>query len=163
MAPVLNSLLEKRVSFCSSLKALSTDTSYIKIGVCCQKLSTLELNFHYWLSSHCIDFKCPTVAKWSTSSLAAIKNHRCASKSGCSYMFFFSLRTSAERVRELFMPLWWKLRPRVNKWVIILYDRLESLPVVLLLMSPPTYCSANLSTFSLISWKFEVSWLSKCM
>ena len=53
MAPALNSLLEKWVSFCSSLKALSTDTSFIKIGFCYQKLSTLEFNFHYQLSSHC--------------------------------------------------------------------------------------------------------------
>ena len=50
---VLNSLLEKRVSFCSSLKALSTDTSFIKIRFCCQKLLTLEFNFHCRLSSHC--------------------------------------------------------------------------------------------------------------
>ena len=57
MAPVLNSLLEKGVSFCSSLKALSTDTSFIKIGVCCQKLLTLEFNFHYRLSSHCVFFE----------------------------------------------------------------------------------------------------------
>ena len=49
----LNSLLEKRVSFCSSLKALSTDTSFIKIGFCCQKLSTPEFNYHYRISSHC--------------------------------------------------------------------------------------------------------------
>ena len=46
-APVLNSMLEKRVSFRSSFRALSTDTSFIKIGVCYQKLSTLEFNFHY--------------------------------------------------------------------------------------------------------------------
>ena len=42
----------KRISFCSCLKALSTDTSFIKIGVCQQKLLALELNFHYWFSSH---------------------------------------------------------------------------------------------------------------
>ena len=39
----------KRVSFCSSFKALLIDTSFIKIGVCYhmyQKLSTLEFNFH---------------------------------------------------------------------------------------------------------------------
>ena len=52
--PVVNSLLEKRISFCSSLKTLSTDTSFIKIEVCCQKLSTVEFNLHYWLSSHYI-------------------------------------------------------------------------------------------------------------
>ena len=51
---ILNSLLEKRVWFCSSFKALSTDTSFIKVGVCYQKLSTLECDFHYWLSSHCV-------------------------------------------------------------------------------------------------------------
>ena len=54
MAPLLNNLLEKRISFCSSFKTLSTDTSFIKIGVCYQKLSTLEGNFHYQLSSHCV-------------------------------------------------------------------------------------------------------------
>ena len=53
-APVLNSLLAKRVSFCSSFNALCTDTSFIKIGVCYQKLLTLEFNFHYRLSSHCV-------------------------------------------------------------------------------------------------------------
>ena len=42
----------KRVSFCSSFKALPTATSFIKIGVCQQKLSTLEYDFHYWFSSH---------------------------------------------------------------------------------------------------------------
>ena len=47
-------LAGKRVSFCSSLKAVSTDTSFIKIGVCCQKWLTLEFNFHYRLSSHCV-------------------------------------------------------------------------------------------------------------
>ena len=44
--------LTKRISFCGSFKALSTDTSFIKIGVCYQKLSTLECNFHSRLSSH---------------------------------------------------------------------------------------------------------------
>ena len=52
--PVLNSLLEKRISFCSSFKALSTDSSFIKIGNYYHKLSILELNFHYRLSSHCL-------------------------------------------------------------------------------------------------------------
>ena len=33
-----------------------------------------------------VHFKCPTVGKWTTSSLAAIKNHR---KSGCSYADLF--------------------------------------------------------------------------
>ena len=46
----------KKLSFCSSLKALSTDTSFVKIGVCCQKLLAIEFNFHYWLSSHCVYF-----------------------------------------------------------------------------------------------------------
>jgi len=63
MAPVLNRLLEKRVPFCSSLKALSTDTSFIKIGVCQQKLSTLEFNFYYRLSSHW-----GHLTKWNTIS-----------------------------------------------------------------------------------------------
>ena len=39
-------LAGKRVSFCSSFKVLSTDTTFIKIGVCYQKLLTLEMNFH---------------------------------------------------------------------------------------------------------------------
>ena len=47
----------KRVSFCSAFKALSTDTSFIKIGVCQQKLSTLEFNFYYRFSSHCLNYK----------------------------------------------------------------------------------------------------------
>ena len=38
-------------------KALSTDNSFhFKIGVCYQKLSTLEFNFHYQLSIHCERF-----------------------------------------------------------------------------------------------------------
>ena len=41
--------LTKRVSFCSSFRALSTDTSLIEIGVCYQKLSTLEFIFPYQL------------------------------------------------------------------------------------------------------------------
>ena len=44
--------LTKRAPFCSSLKALSIDTSFSKIGVCQQKLSTLEFYFRYRLSSH---------------------------------------------------------------------------------------------------------------
>ena len=39
-----------------------------------------------------VHFKCPTVGKWSTtgtSSLAAVENHRCPSKSGCSYVGLF--------------------------------------------------------------------------
>ena len=47
---MLNSLLEKGISFCSSFRALSTGTSFVKIGVCYQKVSTTELNFHYRLS-----------------------------------------------------------------------------------------------------------------
>ena len=43
-----NSLLKKGGSVCSTFKALSSDTSFIKIG---QKLSTLEFNFRYRLSS----------------------------------------------------------------------------------------------------------------
>jgi len=48
----------------SALKSLSTDTSFIKIGVCCQKLSILEFNFHYRLSSHCDQNNCPGFALW---------------------------------------------------------------------------------------------------
>ena len=40
-----------------------------------------------------VHFKCPTVGKWSTSSLTAIENHCCP---GYSYV---GLRTSAERAR----------------------------------------------------------------
>ena len=43
-APVLNSLLTKRITLCSSSKVLSTDTSYIKIGVCYQELSSVWFN-----------------------------------------------------------------------------------------------------------------------
>ena len=43
-----------------------------------------------------IFYKCPTVEKWSTSSLAAIANHR-KNKSGCSYA---CLRTSVECTRK---------------------------------------------------------------
>ena len=50
--------LTKRISLCSSFKALSTDTIFIKIGLCYQKLSTLEFNFHYRLSSHCLSLCC---------------------------------------------------------------------------------------------------------
>ena len=31
-----------------------------------------------------VHFKCPTVGKWSTSSLASIEKHRCPRKAGCS-------------------------------------------------------------------------------
>ena len=79
-APVLKSLLEKS---CSSLKALSTDTSFIKFGVCQQKLSTLEFNFHYRLSSHCVNGNLPmritfivlTTEIWLWES-ATNNNHR---------------------------------------------------------------------------------------
>ena len=64
-----------------------------------------------------VHFKCPTIAKWSTSSLAAIENHRCASKSGCSYAGLFLEDQRRTRAREPFTPLWWKLRPRVNTCV----------------------------------------------
>ena len=57
--------------------------------------------------THCFNctlFKCLTIGKWSTSSLAAIENHRCPSKSGCSYA---DLRTMLcrTRARKLFTPL----------------------------------------------------------
>ena len=92
-----------------------------------------------------VHFKCPTVRKWSTSSLTAIENHRCPSKSGCSYA---GLRTSAERARVNCLRRCDE-RPRVNTCGNkSLCQALESSPVVLLLMSHPTYCSATLSTFS---------------
>ena len=36
-----------------------------------------------------LHYKCPTVGKWSTSSFASIENHRCPSKSDCSYAGLF--------------------------------------------------------------------------
>ena len=78
-------------------------------------------------------FKCPTVGKWSTSSLTAIENHRCPSKSGCSYA---GLRTSAERACVNCLRRCDE-RPRVNTCGNkSLCQALESSPVVLLLMSP---------------------------
>ena len=77
-----------------------------------------------------VHFKCPTVGKWSTSSLTAIDNHCCP---GCSYV---GLRTSAERVRVNCL-LRCDERPHVNTCVNkSLCQGLESSPVVLLLMSP---------------------------
>ena len=46
-APVLNSLLEKRLSICSSFKALCIDTSCIKIGICYQ---TIPWSFSFHVS-----------------------------------------------------------------------------------------------------------------
>ena len=76
-AAVLDSLLEKRISFCSSFKALSTDASFIKIGVCYQKLSTLELNFHYRLSSHFVqeNMKTSEVLGCNTNNQARTTTH----------------------------------------------------------------------------------------
>ena len=47
--PVLNSLLMKRVAL---LKLYLLALVSLKIGVCYQKLSSLEFNFHYQYSSH---------------------------------------------------------------------------------------------------------------
>ena len=80
-----------------------------------------------------VHFKCPTVGKWSTSSLTAIENHRCPSESGCSYA---GLRTSAERAHVNCLRRC-NERPRVNTCVNkSLCQVLESSPVILLLMSP---------------------------
>ena len=80
-----------------------------------------------------VHFKCPTIGKLSTSSLTAIENHRCPSKSGCSYA---GLRTSAEHVHVNCLHRC-NERPRVNTCVNkSLRQVFKSLPVVLLLMSP---------------------------
>ena len=47
--PVLNSLLTKKVAL---LKLYLVALVSLKIGVCYQKLSSLEFNFHYQYSSH---------------------------------------------------------------------------------------------------------------
>ena len=62
-------------------------------------------------------FKCPTVGKWSTSSVVPIENHRCPSKSGCSYAGLFLEDQRRTHTHELFTPLRWKLRLRINMYV----------------------------------------------
>ena len=55
-----------------------------------------------------VHFKCPTVGKWSTtgtSSLAAVENHRCPSKSGCSYVGLFLEDQRLTRARKPFTAL----------------------------------------------------------
>ena len=52
-----------------------------------------------------VHFKCPTVGKWSTSCLAAIENHRCPRKAGCSYAGLFLEDQRRMRKRKLFAPL----------------------------------------------------------
>ena len=63
-------------------------------------------NFIYTaLTGH---FKCPTVGKWSstcTSSLAAVENHRCPSKSGCRYVGSFLEDQRPKRARKPFTAL----------------------------------------------------------
>ena len=63
-------------------------------------------NFIYTaLTGH---FKCPTVGKWSTTgtnSLAAVENHRCPSKSGCSYVGLFLEDQRPTRARKPFTAL----------------------------------------------------------
>ena len=44
-APILTSLLTKRCHFTALFNVLSTDTSFIKIGICYQELSSLDFNF----------------------------------------------------------------------------------------------------------------------
>ena len=61
-----------------------------------------------------VHFKCPTVAKWSTSSLTAIENHHFPSKSGCSYVGLFLEDQCRTRACELFMR---RLRLCVNTCV----------------------------------------------
>ena len=53
--------LTKWLSFCSSFNALSTDASFIKIGVCCRELLTLEFNLYYWYSTHSVHIECPVL------------------------------------------------------------------------------------------------------
>ena len=81
-------------------------------------------------------------------SLAAIENHRCAIKSGCSYAR--NPRVSCLRRCDV--------RTHVNTSVNkSLFQALESLTVVFSVMSP------HLLFYSIFSrGKFEVSWLSKC-
>ena len=45
-AALLNGLLTKTILLCSSFNILSTDASFIKIGVWYSELSSLEFNFH---------------------------------------------------------------------------------------------------------------------
>ena len=67
-----------------------------------------------------VHFKWPTVGKWSTtgtSSLAAVENHRCPSKSGCSNVGLF---LEDQRLTRAHKPLYGaaiKLRPRVSRYV----------------------------------------------
>ena len=61
----------------------------------------LDIYMRTALTAH---FKWPTVGKWSTSTLAAIENHRCPSKSGCSYAALFIEDQRRTRARTLFMP-----------------------------------------------------------
>ena len=96
-----------------------------------------------------VHFKCPTVAKWSASSLAAIENHHCASKSCCNYAGLFLEDQRRTHACELFTSLWWKLRPRVNTCInISLWQAREFTMQLSYYWCYLTHCSANLSTFS---------------
>ena len=53
--------LTKWLSFCSSFNTLSTDASFIKIGVCCRELLSLEINLYYRYSRHSVHIKCPVL------------------------------------------------------------------------------------------------------
>ena len=44
----------KTATILQLFNALSTDTSCINIGVCCQELLSPKFNFHYWYSRHSI-------------------------------------------------------------------------------------------------------------
>ena len=73
-AAVLNSLLTKSVSFCSSFNALSTDASFIKIEACYQELLSLEFNFQYWYSRHSVSFMgLPACEMFSNSLLLTLQ------------------------------------------------------------------------------------------
>ena len=64
-----------------------------------------------------VHFKWLTIGKWSTSSLAAIENHRCPSKSGCSYAGLFLEGQPRTRARKWSRRCDGKLRARVNACV----------------------------------------------
>ena len=69
---------------------------------------------------------------YRSTSLAAIENYRCPSKSGCSYAGLFLEDQHRTRSRKLFTLLRWKLsiRPRINTCGNkLLCQALESSPV----------------------------------
>ena len=53
--------LTKWLSFCSSFNTLSTNASFIKTGVCCRELLSLEFNLYYQYSTHSVHIECPVL------------------------------------------------------------------------------------------------------